>query len=63
MNDNSSVSDDYNNFEPAPQGYDDTNPVADNVAGSAPTSLTYLKNDTKYSVSDYWLQGAQRVKQ
>lgn len=48
------MSDDYNNFEPAPQGYDDTNPLAGNVVGSAPT-LIYLKNDTTYSVSDYWL--------
>jgi hypothetical protein len=59
MNDNSSVSDDYHNFESAPQGSDDTNLVAGNVSGSAPTWLIYLKTGTTYSVSDYWLQGGR----
>lgn len=31
----------------------------DNRASSAPTSLIYLKNGTRYSVSDYWLQGGR----
>jgi predicted component of type VI protein secretion system len=59
MNDNSSVSDDYHNFESAPQGSDDTNLVAGNVSDSAPTWLIYLKTGTTYSVSDYWLQGGR----
>ncbi len=53
------ASNDNNNFEPSPQGSDDTNRVAGNVAGSAPTALIYLKNGTTYSVSDYWLQGGR----
>lgn len=55
MNNNSSVRDDNNNFQPALQGCDDANPVAGNVAGSASAALIYLKNGTTYSVSDYWL--------
>jgi hypothetical protein len=50
---------DNNNFEPAVQGSDDANPAAENVAGSAPTALIYLKNGTTHSVTDYWLQGGR----
>ncbi len=59
MNDNSSARDDNSNFQPALQGSDNANPVAGNVAASAPTALIYLKNGTTYSVSDYWLQGGR----
>ena len=59
MNDNSWVRDDNNNFEPALQGSDDTNPVAENVAGSAPMAMICLKNGTTYSVTDYWLQSGR----
>ncbi len=34
MNDNTSVSNDNNNFEPALQGSDDIDPVTGNVGGS-----------------------------
>src|SRR5271156_753061 len=59
MNGNSSAGNDNNNSQRAPQGSDDANAVAGNVAGAAPSALICLKNGTTYSVSDYWLQGGR----
>src|SRR5580704_2942270 len=59
MSGNSSAGNDNNNSQRAPQGSDDANAVAGNVAGSAPAALIYLKNGTTQSVTDYWLQGGR----